>query len=204
MFRVFDPVAIQCDPVPKTHERPHLAQLFDEPDPGVAEERDASHHIGHALGLHVHRVEHRDRIRQRKGDLLNRRGSRLLEVVGADVDRIPSRNLIDGELDHVGRQPHRGLGWKDVGPAREVFLDDVVLSRPLKLLSRDSVSFGHRDVEREQPRCRGVDRHRGVHAVERDSFEERVQVFHRRDRDPHLPDLAARERMVGVVARLRR
>ena len=59
------------------------------------------------------------------------------------------------------------------------------------------------DVEREQPGGRGVDRHRGVHLVERDAVEERVHVALVGDRDADLADLAAGELGVGVVAGLR-
>ena len=58
------------------------------------------------------------------------------------------------------------------------------------------------DVEREQPRRGGVDRHRGVHAVERDAREQRLHVVDVPDRHAHLADLAARERVVGVEAGL--
>ena len=60
------------------------------------------------------------------------------------------------------------------------------------------------DVEREQPRGRRVDRHRRVHAVERDAVEQRPHVALVADRHADLADLAARELVVGVVARLGR
>ena len=69
-----------------------------------------------------------------------------------------------------------------------------------------SIPFSSRgdDVERQQPRRRRVDRHRRVHLVERDPVEQRVHVALVRHRHPDLADLAARELVVGVVARLRR
>jgi hypothetical protein len=66
----------------------------------------------------------------------------------------------------------------------------------------ESVLLRHRHVEGEHPGCRGVDRHRGVHLIERDPVEQRVHVALVRDRDPDLADLAARQHVVGVVARL--
>ena len=62
-------------------------------------------------------VEHGDGRAQRVRDLLHRRGARLLQVVGADVDRIPPGDLVDRVDDHVGDQPHRGPGRERVGPA---------------------------------------------------------------------------------------
>ena len=68
----------------------------------------------------------------------------------------------------------------------------------------DPVLLGDDDVERQQPRRRRVDRHRRVHAVERDPVHQRVHVALVRDRHADLADLAARELVIGVVARLRR
>ena len=59
------------------------------------------------------------------------------------------------------------------------------------------------DIEGEQPGGGGVDRHRGVHLIERDAVEERVHVALVGDRDAHLADLAAREDVIGVVTGLR-
>ena len=59
-------------------------------------------------------------------------------------------------------------------------------------------------VEREQPHRGGVDRHRGVHLGERDVVEEPPHLAEVRDRDADLADLAAAERVVGVVAGLGR
>ena len=68
----------------------------------------------------------------------------------------------------------------------------------------DPVLLRHDDVERQQPRRRRVDRHRRVHAVERDAVHQRVHVALVRDRHADLADLAPRELVIGVVAGLRR
>ncbi len=112
--------------------------------------------------------------------------------------------MLDGVGDGVGDQAHGGLGREGVGPAREVLLDDVVLRRALERRGVDAGLLGGDDVEREQPRGRRVDRHRRVHAVERDAVEQRPHVALVADRHADLADLAARELVVGVVARLGR
>ena len=142
--------------------------------------------------------------RERVGDLLHRRRPGLLQVVAADVGRVPARHLVDAEGDHVGDQPQRGLGREGVGAAREVLLDDVVLGRALELGAVDPVLLGDRDVEAEQPGGGRVDRHRGVHLVERDAVEQLVHVALVGDRDADLADLAAGEDVVGVIAGLGR
>jgi hypothetical protein len=178
--------------------------LLHEADAGVDEERHAPEHAREGVGGHAlaHAVQHRLRRRQRIGDLLNGRGAGLLQVVRADVDRVPLRNLVDGEGDHVRDQPHRGLRRERVGAARQELLDDVVLGRALKGARLDAVLLRHRHVQGQQPGGRGVDRHRRVHLVERDAVEQGVHVALVGDRDPDLADLAAGELVIGVVASL--
>ena len=73
---------------------------------------------------------------------------------------------------------------------------------PLSLRALDAVLLGDGDVEAEQPGGGRVDRHRGVHLVERDAVEELVHVALVGDRDADLADLAAGEDVVGVIAGL--
>ena len=75
---------------------------------------------------------------------------------------------------------------------------------PLSCRALDAVLLGDRDVEAEQPGGGRVDRHRGVHLVERDPVEELVHVALVGDRDADLADLAAGEDVVGVIAGLGR
>ncbi len=75
---------------------------------------------------------------------------------------------------------------------------------PVSLVAVGALLVGDGDVEREQPRRRGVDGHRGVHLLERDAGEQRAHVAQMRDRHADLADLAARQLVVGVVAGLRR
>ena len=75
---------------------------------------------------------------------------------------------------------------------------------PCRPSARRALFVGDRDVERHQPRRGGVDRHRGVHRGERDAVEQRPHVADMGDRDADLADLAARERVVAVVAGLGR
>ncbi|GJE60286.1 hypothetical protein MPOCJGCO_2397 [Methylobacterium trifolii] len=208
LLRVGDAVALLGDLVPEFGERPHLADLGDEPHPGVHEERDAAEHVREArlveIGIVTHRVEHGDGDGQRVGQLLHRRRARLLQVVGADVHRVPLRHLLGREQDHVLGQPKAGCRREHVGPAREILLDDVVLRGALEAGERRALLLGHREVEGQQPRRCGVNRHRGVHLDERDVLEQGPHVAQMRDRDPDLADLAPRQLVVRVVAGLRR
>ena len=180
--------------------------LLDEPDARVDEERDPREDRAHLVLAHARPdlVEHRDRGRHGERDLLDRRRARLLQVVGADVDRVPARHVLDRVGDGVGDEPQRRRRRERVGPAREVLLDDVVLRRALEHGGVDPVLLRDRDVERQQPRGGRVDRHRRVHPVERDAVEQRVHVALVADGHADLADLAARQLVAGVVAGLGR
>ncbi len=206
LARVLDAVALAADLLPQLRHRAHLRVLLDEADAGVDEERDAAEDLAHELLVdpRAHGVEDGDRVGQRVGDLLDGRRARLLEVVGADVDRVPLRDLGHGVGDHVGDEPHRGAGRERVRPAGEELLDDVVLGRALELGGVVALLLGGDDVERQQPGGRRVDRHRRVHRVQRDAVHERAHVAPVGDRDADLADLAAGELVIAVVAGLRR
>ena len=207
-LRILDAVALESDVVPKLGEGPHLAHFRDEPDAGVDEEADASHDPGKALVRDLARVpdriENGDGVGQREGDLLDRRRPCFLQVVGADIDRVPGGCFTDREKDRVRRQPERGPGRKNVGAARQVLLDDVVLDGPLERLAGHAAPVGKRDVEGEEPWRGGVDRHRRVHALEGDAVEQGFHVAEMGDGNTDPSDLAAGDRLVGVVARLGR
>ena len=116
---VGDAVALGGDAVPERAEGAQLAHLLDEADPRVHEERDAPDDLGELvvvdLARRAHRVEHVDRGGERVRDLLDRRRARLLQVVRADVDRVPLRDVPHRVAHEVDGQPARRLGPEDVG-----------------------------------------------------------------------------------------
>ena len=208
MLRIAHAVAFGGDLVPQLGERPHLAELGDELEPGVDEERDAADHVAERVCIdfsrRLHGIEHGDRGRQRERQLLHRRRARLLQMVGAHVHRVPFRQFRGREQDHVLGQPHGGRRREHVGAAREIFLDDVVLGGALQGAAVYALLVRHRDIERQQPGGRGVDGHRGVHLAERDVLEQHAHVAEVRDRHAYFSDFASGERMVAIVAGLRR
>ncbi len=194
MLRVGDAVALARDLVPQFGEGAHLADFGDEAQPRIDEERDAPDHLKEFLLAHLagflHRIEHRDRGRQRVGQLLHRRRAGLLQVIRAHVHRIPLRQFAGGEDRDVLDEPHRRLGRKHVGAARQIFLDDVVLDRAGQRGARRALLVGHRDVERHQPRRGGIDGHRRIHGAERNAVEQRAHVAEMADRHADLADFA--------------
>ena len=132
--RVFDAVAFARDLVPQLGERPHLAGFFDEANAGVDEEADTA---DGALELLVREVsaasdfvEDADGGGQREGQLLDRRRAGFLQMVRAHVRGVPVWNALQAVFVHLGDDAKVCFRWKDVGAAREVLFDDVVLGGP--------------------------------------------------------------------------
>ena len=92
---------------------------------------------------------------------------------------------------HIGDEAHRGNRRENVGAARDVFFEYVVLHGAAEFFERDAAPAGNREHQGEQNGGRRVDRHRDGHAVERDVGEERFDVRDRVDRDADLTHLAA-------------
>ena len=205
MLLFLDAVALASELVPQHRHRAELGVLLDESDAGVDKERDAREHARHELLRHARldRVEDRDRVAHCERDLLDGRRARLLQVIGADVDRVPLGDVLDRVGDRVRDQPHARPRRERVRAPAQVLLEDVVLGRALELVRGYALVLGGDDVERQQPGRGGVDRHRGVHLVERDRVQQRLHVALVRDRYADLADLAAGELVVGVIAGLR-
>ncbi len=125
-------------------------------------------------------------------------------MVGADIDRVPFRHFAIGEGHHVGGQTQGGFGREDVGAAREIFLDDIVLGGAGQIGPLRPLGLGRRDIERQQPGRRRVDRHGRVHLPKRNAVEQGLHVAQMADRHADLADLALGQRMVGIVAGLGR
>ena len=208
LLRIGHAVAFARDLVPHLGEGAHLADFGDEAQPRIDEERDAPDHFAEffrrAFARGLHRVEHADGGGEREGELLHRRGACFLQVIGADIHRIPLRHFLGREQNHVLGQPHRGRRRKHVSAAREIFLDDVVLGRAGEFFPRHPLFVGERHIERQQPGGRGIDGHRRVHLAERNAVEQRAHVADMGDRHADLADFALGVRMVAVVAGLRR
>ena len=150
-------------------------------------------------GLHVG-----DGVGEGERDLLHRRRARLADVIAADRNRVPLRHLALAEREDVGDDAQRRPRRIDVGAARDVLLQDVVLDGAGELRGRHALPLADGHVERQQDDGGGVDGHRRRHAVERDAVEQRRHVVDRVDGDADATDLARGQRVVRVVADLGR
>ena len=76
------------------------------------------------------RLDVGDRVGQREGQLLGGRRAGLAHVVAAEIEIVFQFGSSRGaELEDVGHEAHRRARREDVGPARDVLLEDVVLGR---------------------------------------------------------------------------
>jgi hypothetical protein len=208
VLRVGDAVALAGDLVPKLAEGPHLAHLGDEPHAGVDEERDAADDFAECLGRDfagcLHGIENGDGCGERVGELLHWRRPCFLQMVGADVHRVPLRHLLCREQDGVLGEAERRRRREHVGAARQVFLDDVVLNGARQLGAGCARLVGDGNIKRQKPSCRRIDRHRGIHLVERNAVEQGQHVSEVRDWNAYFTDFASGKFVVRVVARLGR
>ena len=92
-------------------EREPLTEAIDV-EPGV----EGRLHVGQRVG-------------ERERDLLDRGRSGFADVIAADRDRVPVRQLAIAVGEDVGDDSERGAWRIDVGAARDVLFEDVVLDR---------------------------------------------------------------------------
>ena len=116
-------------PRPQPPRGAELRDLLEEVVVRVEEEREprperVDVEAGVARRLHVG-----DRVGERERHFLHRRRARLANVVAADRDRVPLRHFALAEREDVGDDAQRRLRRIDVGAARDVLLQDVVLDR---------------------------------------------------------------------------
>ncbi len=100
-------------------------------------------------------------------------------------------------------QPHGGGGREDVGAARHILLENVVLDGAAQLADIRALAFGDRNIHRQQDARRGVDRHRGGDFLQRNLVEELLHIADGRNRDAHLAHFALGDWVIGIVADLR-
>ena len=139
-------------------------------------------------------------IRQRERELLDGGRAGFPDMIAADADRIPFRNVVGAERENIGDEPHRRLRRKDPRLLRDVFLENIVLYRPAHLVETSALLLARAQIEGEKYRGRGVDRHRGRDLRWIDPVEQDLHVAERIDRDPAPSDLPLGAGMVGVVA----
>ena len=125
-------------------------------------------------------------------------------MVARDGNGVPLRHVLRAVSKDVGDEAHGRTRREDVGAASRILLEDVVLNRARELICGHALLLGNGDVHRQKHGSRGVDRHGRRDLAEIDLVEESLHVSERINRHADLADLAFGDRVVGVVADLRR
>ena len=135
---------------------------------------------------------------------MQRRGTRLADVIARDVDRVVALHVRCAVRDAVAHDAHRRRDRIDVLLLRHVLFEDVGLNGARQLVQIVAALLREHDVHRQQnPRGR-IDRHRHRDVLQIDAVEQRLHVGERIDRHALTAHLAFAHRMVGVVTHQRR
>ena len=192
------------DPRPQPPGRAELRDFLEKIVVGVEEEREPLAELIDVEPRVDRRLHVRDGVCEGERHFLYGGRTGLADVITADRDRVPVRQLAFAERENVGHDPKRRTRRIDVRAARDVLLQDVVLDRARKSRQPDALSLGDGDVQRKKDDGGRVDRHRRGDAVERNPIEQRRHVLDRVDRDADASHFTGGERMIGVVSHLRR
>ena len=111
--------------------------------------------------------------------------------------------MLATKTEKVRHQAHRTERWIDVGPSRDVFLQDVVLHRPGDSHQVGALTFRHGKIQGDKDRRCGVDGHGRGNAAERDAVEKRLHVFEGVNGDTRAAHFATRKLVVGIETDLR-
>ena len=129
-------------------------------------------------------------VAQRKRQFLNRRRTRLANVIPADRNRIELRRILHAKLEGINHQPHRRLGRVDVFLLRDVLLQDVVLQRAGNFLPVGALFFRNGQIHRPNYSRWRINRHRSRDVSERNLVEQHFHVRERTNRDAAFADFA--------------
>ena len=148
-------------------------------------------------GLHVG-----DAVAQRERHFLHRGRAGLAHVISGNGNRVPVGHVLVGPGKHVGDDAHGLRNRINVGAARDVFFEDVVLHGTGEMADVGTLAAGDGDVQRQQDGSRGVDGHGSGNLGEVNAVEEALHVFDRVNGYTDFADFAERKRIVGVEADL--
>ena len=191
--------------IPRTaSSRPELGDLFQEIVVRVKEEGKSRR-----KGVHIQagcngRADVSDGIGEREGDFLYGGRASFANVVAADGDSVPFGYLAGRPGEQVRDDAHGRARRVDIGAARNVFLQDVILDGSGDLGQIGALVARHQDIEAQQYRGRGIDGHRRGDAGQADVFKKPLHVGQRADGYAHASHFAGGERVVGVHAHLGR
>ena len=152
--------AVAHDRRPHAPQRAVLGDLLEEVRVRVEDPREPRSEVVDRDAVREHRLDVGDRVGERERHLLHGRGARLAHVVARERDRVEARRLGRAPGHEVGREAQARPRRVDVGAARDVLLEHVVLRRAAHRPRRHALQLGRDDVHRDEHRRGRVDRHR--------------------------------------------
>ncbi len=207
-FGVRNAITRGANLIPQKRERPHLADFGDEANAGIHEERQPPENRWEvfrrdfAAGFDC--IEQGDRIGERHAQFLRRRRAGFLQMIRANIGRVPVGSLARAPGHNIGGDFQRRFGRENKGAARQIFFDDVILRGAAQRGALCPLFLRSNNIKRQQPGRRRIDRHRGVHLRKLDAGEKSPHVAQMGDRHADLTDFAARQHMIWIIAGLGR
>ena len=111
-------------------------------------------------------------------------------MIAADTDRIPARHLLGSIGKDISDQAHRRFRRINVRATRHILFQNIVLNRARELGWRHSLFLRYCDIQRQERRGRGIDRHGGTHLMQRNVFEQGLHILEGSNGNPNFADLA--------------
>mmetsp|Transcript_24008 Transcript_24008/g.44062 ORF Transcript_24008/g.44062 Transcript_24008/m.44062 type:complete len:371 (-) Transcript_24008:5902-7014(-) len=204
-FRIADAIARLANLVPQIDEGTHFAHLGDKSDACIHKERNATHHGREIswINARLQFVQNGRGCGKRESQFLFRGRASLLQVIGTHVHGVPFRNVRIAVFGHVRDHLKAGFRRANIGSARQVFLDQIVLHSALQGCRVRALFLGHRNIKRQEPRGRRIDRHRRIHLLQRNVLKEAPHIAQMRNGYADFAHFAARQDVIAVISGLR-
>ena len=179
-----------------------LGNLLEQVAMRIEEERKPGREFVHCETRGERGIDVGDGIGERKAHFLHGGRAGFANVIAGDGDRGPARQFLLAPGKEVGHDAHGRARRIDIGAARDIFLEDIVLYGAREVCEARSLLPGHGDIQGEENRRRGVDGHRSGDLAKRDAFKQSLHILERADGHADLAHLAARAGMVGIESHL--
>ena len=180
-----------------------LCDLFQKIVVRVEEEGKARSKFIHLQTCPKCRLDVGDGVRQSEGHFLRRSGAGFANVIAADGNSVPFRQLARGPREEIGDNPHGRPRRVDIGSARDVFLEDVVLDSARELAQVGALAARHQHVEAQQNRRRRIDGHGRGDVRQSNAVEQTMHVVQSADGHAHPAHFTGRQIVIGIHPHLR-
>ena len=163
-------------PGPQPARRPELGHLLQQVVVGIEEEAQTARKGIHGQacpedGIHVGLG-----VGKGERNLLGRRAAGLPDVIAADGNRVEARHFALTPPNQVRGQAQGRSRRENVGAARHVLLENVVLDRPGQAGEGKVPIQGNRRQHGQQNRRRRIDGHAETDPVQRDVPQQNIHV----------------------------